>query len=60
MNKMDNDEFRDLLRYLGSGHVRDTDIPHRTKTSNLIMEAFETRFTMMLEDIKVRFHAHIK
>ncbi|PPR02336.1 hypothetical protein CVT24_011679 [Panaeolus cyanescens] len=51
MNVVDSPELWDLLLYIGE-HLEDKDIPHRTKISDLITEAFEQEKAAMIDKIK--------
>jgi hypothetical protein len=46
-------ELRDLLLYIGT-ELQDSDIPHRTKLSELITSRFKVEYSRMVEEINVR------
>ncbi|CAA7268998.1 unnamed protein product [Cyclocybe aegerita] len=51
INVVDCPELRDLLLYI-SVDLKDSDIPHRTKLSELITEAFKREYARMLLNIQ--------
>ena len=53
MNVADCPELRDLLLFIGSDVLVDSDIPHRTKLTGLIVENFKREYQRMIDDIQV-------
>lgn len=49
---VDGPELRDLLRYVGQD-LRDCDIPHRDKLTDLVLKRFKTERENMIEDMQV-------
>lgn len=56
MNAIECPELRALLLYLGSD-LTDTQIPHRTKLTNLIVRRYVEEHEKLLADVKVRLPA---
>lgn len=52
MNAIECPELRALLLYLGSD-LTDTQIPHRTKLTNLIVRRYVEEHEKLLEDVRV-------
>lgn len=50
---MECKEFRELLTYVGCDKIDDTDIPHRTKATQLVFQEYEKRNTAQKERMKV-------
>jgi hypothetical protein len=49
---VDCPEFRNLLLYCGR-ELKEKDIPHRTRVSGLIIEAFKTSYNALIQEIEV-------
>lgn len=50
---VDNPNFRELLIYIGGGICTEEDIPHRTKLTSDIIEAWKEERKVFAEDMKV-------
>ena len=51
---IDNPHFRELLLYLGQGHVTDDEIPRRTSLTASIIEAWKAEREEFYQEMKVR------
>lgn len=56
---MDNQSFRDLLIYVGGGICREEDIPHRTRFTADVIEAWKQERKAFVDDMKVGLVARI-
>ena len=50
---VNNPIFRELLIYIGGGMCTEEDIPHRTKFTNEIIEAWKRERKVFADDMKV-------
>lgn len=51
---IDNPHFRELLLYLGQGHVTDDEIPKRTYLTQSIIKAWKDEREQFHQEMKVR------
>lgn len=58
MNVVDNPNFRELLIYIGSGACTEEDIPHQTRLTNDIIEAWKQERKVFADDMKVGWITH--
>jgi hypothetical protein len=53
MNVLECQEFRELLLYLGEDKIDDSDLPHRTKMTLMILEEFKAEHKRICGDLQV-------
>ena len=53
LNVIDDPNFRELLIYVGGGVCTEEDIPHRTKFTGDIIEAWKEERKVFIDDMKV-------
>lgn len=49
---MECPEFRELLLYLGDGKIDDTELPHRTKITQMILDEYRKEYNKAKDDLK--------
>jgi hypothetical protein len=52
-NVLECPEFRALLLYLGDGKMDDTDLPHRTKMTQMVLDEYRKEYNKTKSDLKV-------
>lgn len=53
INLVDNPNFRELLIYIGGGTCAEEDVPHRTKFTSEIIEAWKQERKVFADEMKV-------
>jgi hypothetical protein len=53
LNEVNHPTFRELLRFVSGGELRDKDIPHNDKAKDLLKYHFELQFAKLIDDIGV-------
>lgn len=56
---VNNPNFRELLIYVGGGACLEEDIPHRTKLTNEIIEAWKQERKGFADDMKVHLMFYV-
>jgi len=54
INVIENSHFRELLLYLGQGHVTDDEIPGRTYLTESIIKAWKRERELFYQEMEVR------
>jgi len=52
-NVLECPEFRELLLYLGDGKIDDSNVPHRTKVTQMVLDTYHKEHSNIKVDLRV-------